>query len=133
MSALLCKVALSEEESMLSGATVSITYGQIDCFYGCVTDDFISGSFRTPLVSDNDYEKSHFTVDLKQSMKVVTIFLLNNAETEDHQRTIGESSFRLGNSSDSDQNGVIVSNVTDGGFFEVPENAQGRYLTIGKD
>ena len=43
------------------------------------------------------------------------------------------SKFILGLSADSDLNGVIVDNVTDGGFFETPLNSFGRYLTIGRD
>ena len=130
---MLCKLALGEEESILTGASV-IDHGKFHSTTPA-TSEFIGEGFKSLIESTNCCPMVDFTVDLGKSLPVLSVFLVNSAHSISHQYRIGVSHIRIGEDQTeySTSNSVIVDNITDGGFFEAPLILTGRYLTIRRD
>ena len=76
-----------------------------------------------------------YTVDMKQSKKVVSAFVLNSAENVNRQWRIGENHFRLGDDASpfSTANEKVFEFCYDGGFFPLYKIVSGRYFTVRRD
>ena len=135
MAMALCRLASSEEESILSGASV-LDFGRWMHGHGTSNyDDFIEDSFKSMMHSDTTSGMFDCTVDLGSSMPIVSIWLKNRENSALTRRQIGNCHFRIGDDATefSTSNTVIVTGVVTGGLFEATSIVSGRYLTLRRE
>ena len=86
MAMALGRLASSEEESILSGASV-LDFGRWHTGHGTSNyDDFIEDSFKSTMHSDSSSGVFDCTVDLGSSMPIVSIWLKNREHSALNRR-----------------------------------------------
>ena len=131
IAASLINLASSEEESILTGASV-VDHGE---FAYPNFSEVIGEGFKSIVTTSNCCPMRELTVDFGKSMPVQSVFIYNRANNPFAQQRIGVSHIRIGDDSIvySTKNTKIVDNITDGGFFEASQLLSGRYLTLRRD